>query len=782
MQRLFLFSLFGAVALATIAAPVTLRCWIDNDTANSIVTQTTTSEVDLQLDVSDVAAGLHFLNILGKGDVTTAPYRYAFLKTENLAGSTFQYWIDDQIDEVSEVTRSATQVAFNLPLSNIGEGIHYLTVCHRDRYGRSLGVNRYPFYVASFGAGNNQILGYRYTFDLEEDATSFTYANYDGKQPLVIPVPEGGTIVSSSLTFGNEDVIYYRQGNIHFAIQYQSLTGDWSPVESLDSVSDRQSVHPYRLMNVGQKDTNIAIDAGSIEALHLNIPNEGVYYLRLSQELPMRVYSDDFSLIEKVEGSDKYRLAKTQDTPDDYYVILHNNSLAEINDLTAELSQPYYFDGLNLYVSEEGQVEMAMADYDGLALVKKVIAEGPLSKADLDYFNPDNLPALEYLNLEKITVADGAFYNWTALSNSQTLMVLEMPSDITNAAFQENGLYGSNIFDNNPMLCALRWWASMDVPSVVVGGINNPNLLLYCSNSRYALDMDIQNIVVLPPGSSAGQIVLTDGYPFYCPYGFYAYSITYDHIFTMPTIIGEAAGWETISLPFDVQKIIHSENGNILPFSAGLSSASKPFWLFSMDSSGFVSSGSIKEYKPYIISMPNNEEYEDDYNLAGLVTFYSQNINIHATEPSSVYNSLADVTFVPTTLPVAQADSVYTINKTMASRAGEHAGSLFEANVRDVEPFEAYLTSNALSPLSYYSLRDLGLDVSAISDIRGDERLEVWADGLTICLRSSEPMTVSVYNVQGVTIKTATISTGTTRLEGFLPGLYIVAGHKILLQ
>ena len=95
---------------------------------------------------------------------------------------------------------------------------------------------------------------------------------------------------------------------------------------------------------------------------------------------------------------------------------------------------------------------------------------------------------------------------------------------------------------------------------------------------------------------------------------------------------GNGKGWETIALPFDVQRIVHSTRGEIVPF-AGYGSASnrKPFWLGNMSASGFKRASSIQANEPYIIAMPNNSKYNNDYNLAGDVTFSADNVQVAKT-------------------------------------------------------------------------------------------------------------------------------------------------------
>ena len=88
---------------------------------------------------------------------------------------------------------------------------------------------------------------------------------------------------------------------------------------------------------------------------------------------------------------------------------------------------------------------------------------------------------------------------------------------------------------------------------------------------------------------------------------------------------GSGKGWETLALPFDVQTVTHSTRGEIIPFAAYKSGLSqKPFWLANFTVSGFKRSSAIQANEPYIIAMPNSSSYNNNYNLAGSVTFSSK--------------------------------------------------------------------------------------------------------------------------------------------------------------
>ena len=287
--------------------------------------------------------------------------------------------------------------------------------------------------------------------------------------------------------------------------------------------------------------------------------------------------------------------------------------------------------------------------------------------------------------------------------------------------------------------------------------VNNPNMLLYVKAERYAPSA-IHNVVV---NGTANSIVLTEaqsGNNFYCPQMFTARSISYKHNYRMTTGIGESRGWETIALPFDVQTITHETKGSIVPFAKWKSDdSSKPFWLYELTGSGFVEAGSIKAYTPYIISMPNNAQYDSQWLLNGNVTFSASNVIIGKTEDMKTA-TYRDRTFVPNYADRGAAEGLYALNVNndfTTNNSGMTEGSKFVLNMRQVHPFEAYMTSSS-NARTYFDIFD---DLS--TDIKEE-----------FIVRSSQFMVGErVYDLQGRKVE-----------HPSKKGVYIVNGKKMIIK
>ena len=272
--------------------------------------------------------------------------------------------------------------------------------------------------------------------------------------------------------------------------------------------------------------------------------------------------------------------------------------------------------------------------------------------------------------------------------------VLTVPATVTQngKTWTVTGI-DANALKNNTELAAVIWNPAYDFTATV----SNPNLLLYVKAEQYA-PSSIQNVVV---NGTASNIVLKEassGNNFYCPQSFVAQKISYTHNYQMQTGLGESKGWETIALPFDVQTITHETKGTIVPFAQwNNSSNKKPFWLMELTGTGFVEAGSIKAYTPYIISMPNNPQYDSQWQLKGKVTFAASSVTVGKTENLNqpIFNGR---TLIPCFAERKADEGFYALNVNNdweTNNSGMTEGSKFVLNMRRIHPFEAYMTSSS---------------------------------------------------------------------------------------
>ena len=355
-------------------------------------------------------------------------------------------------------------------------------------------------------------------------------------------------------------------------------------------------------------------------------------------------------------------------------------------------------------------------------------------------------------------VNDGKTYQVTTIANgvlsNRTFNYVSLPSTVTSVS--------SSLFSNS-ILGALVWNADVSLSQNIFSNMamsTKSNFLLYVNSKSYA-PSNVSNVVV---DGSASSITLSDATNtiFYCPAEFTAQTITYTHNYKMKT--GGGKGWETIALPFEVQKIEHNTKGILTPFANyNNANTQRPFWLYELGNNGFKKASVINANTPYIISMPNSTNYDDEYNMNGNVTFSASNAKVAVTS-SLVTSASNGKTFMPAFAVINKASSVFAMNATnsLVTYSGSYdQGSLFISNLRNVYPFEAYMVSSSAGS------RSISIEFD---------------DGTTgvdeIPLVSNNEGRVKVYSISGQKV----IDTRKADFEACwqqLPsGIYIVNGKK----
>ena len=329
--------------------------------------------------------------------------------------------------------------------------------------------------------------------------------------------------------------------------------------------------------------------------------------------------------------------------------------------------------------------------------------------------------------------------------------VLTVPAEVTqNGTTWEVTGIDNDALKNHIELAAIIW-----NPEVVfTATVNNPNLLLYVKAEEYNLS-GIKNVIV---NGTASNITLVDdasGNSFYCPQAFTAQKISYTHTYSMTTGVGETKGWETIALPFDVQTVTHISKGTIVPFAKWKQGdIEKPFWLYELTGDGFKPAESINAYTPYIISMPNNPQYDTQWLLNGEVTFMANSVTIGGTKDVKTA-SYMDRIFTPCFTDKAGNEGLYALNALndySRSNGGSPEGSRFILNLRNIHPFEAYMTTVSGARFAIDIFEDMTTTIETIESIPSKS-------GKTI------------YDLQGRKINTPSKK-----------GVYIINGKKQIIK
>lgn len=298
------------------------------------------------------------------------------------------------------------------------------------------------------------------------------------------------------------------------------------------------------------------------------------------------------------------------------------------------------------------------------------------------------------------SIGDESFIKCSSLNEMN--LSQEGTPEINSSAFAYSGLssitipetvtsVGGGILNGCSRLTSIFWECNRDVPNII--DLNSTSCLLYLSHD-VKCPSTWKNVI--EPGGVAQTIVLKNEKRYLCPKAFTANKISYTREFTMKTIPGKAAGWQTIILPFSVQTITDKDGNRLAPFMAEGDGIWKRFWLRELQADGtYKDVTAIEANKPYLIAMPNAEEYASEYCISGNVTFEADNVSLGET-PEIVPTDGGAYSMYGTYDWVTGTRKVYALNLDNWSDGSVYyeKGSVFVPSLRDVAPFECYLQNN----------------------------------------------------------------------------------------
>ena len=369
---------------------------------------------------------------------------------------------------------------------------------------------------------------------------------------------------------------------------------------------------------------------------------------------------------------------------------------------------------------------------------------------------------VEYARIHWIVTALGEM----AFTDLEQVKVIGVPESIDSVSV--------NLFNHCPHLAAIIWNANVPLTVTAMGQFNNPNLLLYIMNTANA-PASVTNVIDMTT-YMADKIVLSDaangGNDFYCPEHFMAKEISYTHSYDQATQIGICQGWESIVVPFDVQTYTHETKGEIYPISTLLDEqieldGDKPFWLYAFTSNDeFVEAEQIRANTPYILSMPNDPAYWDDYILSGRVTFSAKGVEVYPTRNVISVESQSRV-FVPNfdNMDYENPD-IFLLN--VGDAYENHLpGSIFsgERPARRARPFEAYFIPTGNYPARYMDI--FSSEVDAIREIPMSSKTKE-----------------GIYDLMGRRVKSEEwrVEGNNSSTHQLQKGVYIIDGKKVMVK
>ncbi|MDE6637372.1 MAG: leucine-rich repeat domain-containing protein [Muribaculaceae bacterium] len=350
---------------------------------------------------------------------------------------------------------------------------------------------------------------------------------------------------------------------------------------------------------------------------------------------------------------------------------------------------------------------------------------------------------------------------------------------------------GENAFSDCERLTSLIWQGDSRLQSGVVESIANPNLLVYVNTSSNAPEGLDHNIVVMNTTDgtpSCDKLILEKGYAFHPAIDFVSLDSRMTQDYTQSTIIGQSAGWETLVLPFDAQSVYSEKRGELTPFAAITDlDIQYPFWLYEADAENeWKEAFAIKAGVPYIISMPNNPEYAECFNIDGPVTFSYSEPTLITGEIASPYAVTwaggQDFSSMWLPLNAVQAANAMGLNSGIDNTTDENGellppGSAFLQGITP-RPLDAYVTRTGGA-----NIKKIMGDLSGVLTLRADYGLEMKSIDGEIILRSDTDRRIDIFAIDGTHIRSIMLRAGVAEtLKDLTPGLYLIAGRKTIVR
>lgn len=296
----------------------------------------------------------------------------------------------------------------------------------------------------------------------------------------------------------------------------------------------------------------------------------------------------------------------------------------------------------------------------------------------------------------------------------------------------------------------------------------NPNCLYFVDedteiSDEMAKSLEGLNVV---KGTTAGDIILTDGFPFFTPHDFTATTIRYERLFEKGNQQGVGGGWQTIVLPFDVQTV--TADGKSLKWFANAYDDAD-FWVFRFTGDNdntalfdFNDENKMSATTPYIVAVPNQSWAGSNSSLEGKsLAFCAENVLVSSAAPKTIESD--NMRFIGTYAGSNELINAFVIND---------EGSFFTSN-NTVEAFNAYIQKKN------------GMPADARISIFFNDGTETGLNGVR--LKDTPRKYHSIYDLQGRRIGSSghhSTSDGLAAPGKYSldKGIYIIDGKKVVVR
>ena len=661
-----------------------------------------------------------------------------------------EYWMDGDMDAMTEVSITGNEANFAIDVTSLADGMHTLYYRVRDDQGRYSAPNTWLYMKSSALHGNggdtpSTIVACEYWMD--GDMSNITEIAVDSAQVAF-------AIDVTSLADGMH-TLYYRvrddQGRY-------SAPNTWLYMKDSairNSAESRIVWYKYWWNHHQDKAERVEVECDSTEFVllrQLDIPDyvktdgdtcytSGMLMFMFGNN---KGYTSAIDSVEVTFPMNRYTVTYTVDGE-----VYMNKEYAYGDTLVAEAfptKEGHTFSGWvgvpetmpaeDVTITGTFAVSSTQTDAQGVTYALNETAEAFVVTGYTEDLVEDIVIPADLYGVPVTSLQDKAFIGVDVLKS------VVIPANVTTVG--EKAFYGCH------NLLVVDWNTAATLSADIFGD-TSCNMLVFVADGD--TEVNYQGNLVIE--GVANQIVLTDELPFRNPRDFVARSISYSREFTKETKVGLSGGWEAMVLPFEVQMVVSEMKGAMSPIGQADLTASIPYWVAEMQEGGaFALTDKIAPNKPFIMEVPNSDEYEDMYNVEGMITFSAENTTVYATagmthgkgDGYSMHGSYEGV--AADTRIYALNDEAYSINNETYM-----PGGIFVANSRDIRPFEAYVYSGQVAPAPY--LRIGGKGSTGINELTMD-------NGQLI-----------IYDLQGRKV---------LNTENLKVGVYIINGKRVLIQ
>lgn len=690
------------------------RYWFDDGE----VTETEVVEGIQSIDVSALSQGVHTFHyqMRGMDGTSSSPRSAIFIKMNGLSSLRARYWFDD-----GEMTETAVANGIqSIDVSALSQGVHFLHYQVASADGMFS-----PIRTAIFIKNQGQIVRYEYWLNDDVENSRIVAAQPMEPYRLIESLDvESRPIRSSAFHFEVEENVPYIYTKNDFHARFYNSSGPYAEDSAtyVDESSKREVTESI-LLRIGSR-TDKTLKSDSIRWYKLEASTDDDLLFRVGQPCSVVLFSPAGDSLLALSGEAVTDTFMYQAPADGVYYLALHSVTGKDEQTTVDYMRRVY-----TYTDEQG------VNYQLNAACNAYSVTGYTDALVEDVVIPDALFSQPIKEIK-----EKAFDRASTL---RSLVVTSSVSEIGDAAF--GGCHNLLVVD---------WKTEIPLSSTYFDAVEKyGNMLVFATKSDGSFG---GNVVV---DGVAQRIALVDGKSFRNPRKFTAKHISYGREFTKKTKVGVTGGWEGIVLPFDVQTIISEKKGELAPFGVADFSTTLPFWVaeWQRPTKVFVLVGAITANQPFIMEVPNSEDYEEEFNIEGKVTFEAENTIVYAT--TDMVPVTGNGYSLQGTYEGVDADSyVYALNEAeyVSDDNGETflPGGVFVANSRSIRPFEAYVHNNQLTRSRYLP-------------VQGGT-----AQGIDRLLLKTHGDNDAWYTLQGV------------RLNGMpmQKGMYIHGGKKVMVR